>query len=87
MFNTLNLNLMLFLQAIFLTPDNAFLINAGLNVVDVRLHMDRGSIIVVLSGNAYLLKVDACGCAKAGGTSSACRRRRAKRRWECPTNC
>ena len=70
MFNTLNLNLMLFLQAIFLTPDNAFLINAGLNVVDVRLHMDRGSIIVVLSGNAYLLKVDACGCAKAGGTSS-----------------
>ena len=63
---TLNLNLMFFLLLTLDNASNAFLINAWVFVLLVRFYEDRGSIIVILSGNAYLLKVDACGCESRG---------------------
>ena len=59
-----------------LSSPNAYLLPIG--------YLATESVTSVLANNAYVLKGDACKC-ESQGTCTACRPRRARRGWGCPS--
>ena len=63
-------------ELIPLSNPNAYLLPIG--------YLATESVTSVLANNAYVLKGDACKC-ESQGTCTACRPRRARRGWGCPS--